>query len=86
MAPYWLFLSIRTLGITFDHKLSSHPHIETLCDKANRTLGFLKRNMYNLPIYLCEHSYKQFILPMVGYYSSIWDPHHHNAINQLEMI
>jgi len=32
------------LGITRDHKLSWHPYIETLCHKANCTLGFLKHN------------------------------------------
>ena len=33
------------LDITLDHKLSWHRHIETLCHKANHTLGFLKHNM-----------------------------------------
>ena len=74
------------LGVILDHKLSWHPHIETLCHKANHTLGFLKRNMYNLPMYLRECSYKQIILPMLDYCSSIWDPYHQNAINQIEMI
>ena len=74
------------LGITLDHKLSWHSHIETLCHKANRTLGFLKHNIYNLPRHLHERSYKQLVLPMLHYCSSIWDPYHHNAIKQLEMI
>ena len=74
------------LDITLDHKLSWHPHIEILCHKANRTLGFLKCNMYNLPRHLCERSYKQLVLPMLDYCSSIWNPYHHNAINQLEII
>ena len=74
------------LDITLDHKLSWQPHIEILCHKANRTLGFLKCNMYNLPRHLCERSYKQLVLPMLDYCSSIWDPYHHNAINQLEII
>ena len=43
------------LGVTLDLKLS-YPHIETHSHKANRTLGFLKHNMYNLPMYLREHS------------------------------
>ena len=42
--------------------------------------------MYCLPMYLREHSYKQLILPILDYCFSIWDPYHHNAINQLEMI
>ena len=74
------------LGVTLDHKLSWHPHFEALCHKANCTLGFLKYNLYNLPMYLRERSYKQIILPMFDYCSSIWDPCHQNATNQLEMI
>ena len=74
------------LSITLDHKLSWHCHIEILCHKTNCTLGFLKRNTYNLSIYLHERSYKQLILPILDYHSSIWDPYHHNAINQIEII
>ena len=37
-------------------------------------------------MYLYERSYKQIILPMLDCCSSIWDPYHHNAINQIEMI
>ena len=42
--------------------------------------------MYNLPRHLRERSYKQLVLPMLDYCSSIWDSYHHNTINQLEMI
>jgi len=66
--------------------ISWHPYTETLCHKANHTLGFLKCSMYNLPMYLHKHNYKQPILPMLDYCSSIWDPYHYNAINQLEII
>ena len=33
-----------------------------------------------------EHSYRQLILPVLNYCSTIWDPYHHNATNQIEMI
>ena len=53
------------LGIILDHKLSWYPYIETLCHKASRMLGFLKHNMHNLPMHLCERSYKQIVLPFL---------------------
>ena len=35
------------LGICLNHKLSWSPHISHLCNKANRLLGFLHRNLRN---------------------------------------
>ena len=64
------------LGICLYYKLSWEPHINCICAKANRLLGFLKRNLHNAPIEIKEHVYKQLLLQSVEYYSAIWDPHH----------
>ena len=49
--------------------------------KTTRLLAFLNRNlpmaMHNQR--LREYSYKQLL-----YCASIWDPHYHNAIHQIE--
>ena len=76
------------LGILLDQKLSWHPHIDQICNKANRLLGLLKRNLpkNNNCQTIREHSYKQLILPMLSYCATIWDPHHQNTINKTEMI
>ena len=76
------------LGILLDQKLSWHPHIEQICNKANRLLGLLKRNLprNNSCQAIREQSYRQLILPVLNYCSTIWDPYHHNATNQIEMI
>ena len=76
----------RYLGILLHHKMSWHPHINQLCHKANRLLGFLTRNLRCSSKILKEHAYRQFILPILEYCSAIWDPHHFNAIYHLEMI
>ena len=36
-------------GIRLHHKLSWDSHINYICNKANRLLGFLKRNLHNAP-------------------------------------
>ena len=76
------------LGILLDQKLSWHPHIDQICNRANRLLGLLKRNLpkNNNCQTIREHSYKQLILPMLSYCAMIWDPHHQNTINKIEMI
>ena len=74
------------LRIRLHHKLSWEPHINYICTKANRLLGFLKRNLQYAPIEIKEHVYKQLLLPSLEYCSAIWDPHHQTSITKLEMI
>ena len=74
------------LGVTLHHGMSWKPHINNVCNKANRLLGFLKRNLHHCSSDLKEMAYKQLILPSLGYCAPIWDHFHHNLIYQLEMI
>ena len=45
-----------------------------VCTKANRTLGFLRRNLYSWPQEVKEAAYKGLVRPVLDYGSSIWDP------------
>ena len=74
------------LGVLLDDKLSWTPHIDSLCSKANRLLGFLRRTLHHCPSHLKEHAYKQIVLPSIEYCCSIWDPFHQSSIYKLEMI
>ena len=71
------------LGVIIDHQLSWKPHNNYVCGKAIQLIGFLNCNLH-----ICskELNYKQFVLPVLDYASSIWDPYHQNQINKLEMI
>ena len=42
--------------------------------KANRTLGFLRRNLYSCPQGVKEAAYKGLVRPVLDYGSSVWDP------------
>ena len=45
------------------HKLSWKPHIDYICNKANRTIGFLKCNLHH-----CLNCLKkQFVIPVLDY-------------------
>ena len=74
------------LGICLNHKLSWNPHITQLCNKANRSLGFLHRNLKTSPMHIKEEAYKQLILPVLQYCSTICNPHQHYLIHKLEMV
>ena len=41
---------------------------------ANRTLGFLRRNLYSCPQEVKEAAYKGLVRPVLDYGSSVWDP------------
>jgi len=71
------------LGVKLDHRLSWRPHIDYVCNKANKLLGFLK---INLQSYFQELSCKKFIISLLEYCAPIWDPYHQSDINKFEMI
>ena len=41
-----------------------------------RLIGFLQRNLRNCSKEFKELSYKQFVLPILDYASTVWDPYH----------
>ena len=49
------------LGVTITNDLKWNTHIINICTKANRTPGFLRRNLYFCPQDMKETAYK----PMV---------------------
>ena len=66
--------------------LSANTHISNVCTKANRTLGFLRRNLYSCPPDVKEAAYKGLVRPVLEYESSVWDPHTHGLQEELEKV
>ena len=50
--------SIKYLGVTMTSDLRWNTHVSNVCTKANRTLGFLRRNLYSCPQEVKEAAYK----------------------------
>jgi len=48
-------------------KLSWSTHINCVCSKANKMIGFLQRNLWHCPRTLKEIAYKQIVLPGLEY-------------------
>ena len=51
-----------------------NTHVSNVCTKANRTIGFLRRNLYSCPQEVKEAAYKGLVRPVLDYGSSVWDP------------
>ena len=67
--------SIKYLGVTITSDLKWNSHIRNMCSKANRTLGFLRRNIFSCPQDVKEAAYKTLVRPILEYGSTVWDPH-----------
>ena len=74
------------LGVWMNNTLQWHTHVTKTCNKANRTLGFLQRNLKNAPTHLKQLAYRQLVLPLMDYCATIWDPYHQGDIKRLEMV
>ena len=71
------FESIKYLGVTIASDLSWNTHVSNVCTKANRTLRFLRRNLYSCPPGGKRGSLQRIGAPSPGvldYGSSVWDP------------
>lgn len=73
-------------GIQFTPNLSWSSHISTICSKASKTLGFIRRNLRNSPSSVRKLAYLTFICPQLEFASSIWSPHQKYLIEMLESI
>ena len=65
---------IKYLGVTITSDLRWNTHVSNVCTKANRTLGFLRRNLHSCPQEVKEAAYKGLVRPVLDYGSSVWDP------------
>ena len=61
-------------------------HITDVCNKANKTLGFLRRNIKITDERLKNAAYKAFVRPVIEYASPVWDSFTANNIKALEKI
>ena len=78
--------SAKYLGVNITSDLKWTRHINTICQKANNTLGFLRRNLKISHPKLKELAYKSLVRPIIEYGCATWDPYQQNHIDQLEKV
>ena len=62
------------LGVIITEGLRLDTHVSNICTKANRTLGFLRRNLYPCPQDVKKAAYKGLVRPVLEYGYFVWDP------------
>ena len=65
--------SMTYLGLAITSDLRWNTHVSNVCTKVNRTLGFLRRNLYSCPQKVKVTTYKGLVRPVLAYDSSVWD-------------
>ena len=78
--------STKYLGLNFSEDLTWNAHIGKICAKANRMLGFLKRNLKIENQNVKSVAYKSMVRPLLEYSSTVWHPHQANLTSQIESV
>ena len=74
------------LGVTITSDLSWNQHIDNITKKANKTLGFVRRNVKTSSQNIKTQAYFTLVRPILEYASPVWNPHTKNNINKIEMV
>ena len=73
------------LGVTISSDLKWNTHISNICQRANNTIGFLKRNLNISNSNLKEKAYVSLVRPTLEYACTTWDPYQQNNKYRLEI-
>ena len=74
------------LGVILSEDLKWATHINKICNKANSTLGFIRRNLKNCDKSFKETAYISLVRSVLDYSSTVWDPHLKKDITRIENI
>ena len=78
--------SIKYLGVTISEDLTWRKHIESTVNKANKTLGFIRRNLGDCIAPVKSAVYTTLVLPVLEYSSIVLDPHLSTDNHSLEQV
>lgn len=79
--------NVKDLGVTYDGKCSFKLHIDEVCKKAKRSLGFVIRNSKDFSnSRTIKTLYCSFVRSTLEYASNIWSPTSTTHIAQLERV
>jgi hypothetical protein len=81
-----LVTSAKYLGLTITNKLQWDQHINNTTAKANKILGFLRRNLKIPSIRIKEQAYQMRVRLLVEYASTVWNPYTKTEINKIKAV
>ncbi len=74
------------LGVDISHNMKWNNHVNNICAKGNRNLGFVKRNLKACTQDIKNLAYCTLVRPSLEYCGAIWDPHTADLTSKLEAI
>ena len=74
------------LGVTLNTNMKFNTHIDNIQHKANRTLGFLRRNLHGCTQDTKHLAYNTLVRPTLEYCAVVLDPHTQTNIKKLEKV
>ncbi len=74
------------LGVQISNDLTFSTHIDHTVTKANRTLGFLRRNLRHCPKPLKETAYISMVRSVLEYGATVWSPYLEKDKSALESV
>ena len=78
--------SAKYFGVDVSSGLTWNSHIDRITGNANKTLGFLKRNIKTKMPRIRETANNTLVRPQLEYASAVWDPHTKDKVNQIELV
>ena len=76
----------KDLGVNFDPTLKFSKHVRAVASKANRIVGFVKRNFNFMNSDMFRTLYKALIRPHLEYGNSVWSPMLKQGISKIEKV
>ena len=78
--------SARYLGVDISSNLIWNTHVDRITANANRSLGYIKRNIKTKSPRIREMAYQSLVRPKLEYASAVWDPHTKDKTQKVEMV
>ncbi len=76
----------KDIGVTVDSKLDFEAHINEKINKANRTMGLIRRSFEYLDQENFLLLYKALVRPHLEYANAVWSPYKKKHIDALEAV
>ena len=74
------------LGLEIGHDLKWNHHVQNVTTKANRILGYIRRNIRTKHKGIRQTAYQTSVRPQLEYASHVWSPHTDTNVSLIETV
>ena len=74
------------LGVMLSNDLRWNSHVENIVTKANKSLGFVRRNLYPCSENTKCSAYVTIVRPSLEYATAVWNPYRQEQIDSIEAV